>query len=182
MSTELSEGLILDLIQSKEEFPISLDEAWEWLGYAQKSNALRLLKSRFEEGLDFSSVCVKNASAGRPSDQYWITTDCLKCLGMMAATEKGNEIRRYFLICERALLERSNATPPVALPTGQKLKRLEYVFAETEAFLNALSDSFLLKKNMTAWHVVSASLFNLSELRREICSMIPGLAPSSSSD
>lgn len=104
------------LIDSSKQFPISLDDAWIWLGYAEKRNALDTLKSYFEEGFDFSgsnrktpqsngsefsSSSTKTSKGGRPSDSYFLTVNCFKELGMLAKTAKGKEIRKYFLECER---------------------------------------------------------------------------------
>lgn len=44
---------------------------------------------------------MKTSSGGRPSRLYMLTIDCFKEMGMLAKTEKGKEIRRYFLECEK---------------------------------------------------------------------------------
>jgi phage anti-repressor protein len=182
MSTELSEGLIFDLIRSKEQFPIDLDDAWQWLGYAEKRNALKVLRSRFYEGLDFSPSSAKSPQGGRPSDQYWITVDCFKCLGMLATTERGNEIRQYFLKCERLLVKRVENIVPPSLPMDQSLEHLAYLFSETDALVETLSDSLAFKDSMAGWHVLRMVLFNLSEIQRRTCVIVPDLAPFSYPD
>lgn len=103
MTIELSESLVLALVESDEQFPVDLDDAWQWIGYSEKRKSLNRLKNNFVEGEDFLSIRTKNPDRGRPSDQYLLTTDCFKCLSMMAGTEKGKEVRRYFLDCERTL-------------------------------------------------------------------------------
>lgn len=40
---------------------------------------------------------------GRSSDLYGLSINCFKELGMMAGTEKGREVRRYFIDCEQML-------------------------------------------------------------------------------
>jgi phage anti-repressor protein len=107
MTIELSEALVLALVESDEQFPVDFDDAWQWIGYRRKDFALKKLKNNFVEGEDFSAIRRETLWGGRPSDQYLLTTDCFKCLSMMAGTEKGKEVRRYFLDCERALKAKS---------------------------------------------------------------------------
>ena len=104
---EFSESLALALLESTEDFPVGFDDAWQWIGYATKQKAKNKLLNNFEEGLDFSlTQTVKVQKEGkrrvsRPYEQIALTTDCFKSFGMMAGTQKGREIRRYFLECER---------------------------------------------------------------------------------
>ena len=98
---DFSIELAKNFLKSDEQFPIELDLAWQWLGYAQKQNALNMLKSYFEEDLDFSCLSMKSPTGGRPSHSYRLTVDCFKELGMLAKTEQGKLVRRYFLECER---------------------------------------------------------------------------------
>ena len=98
---DFSIELAKTFLESDERFPIELDSAWEWLGYAQKQNALNTLKSYFEENLDFSCLSMKSPTGGRPSHSYLLTVNCFKELGMLAKTEQGKRVRQYFLECER---------------------------------------------------------------------------------
>lgn len=107
MTIELSESLVFALVESDEQFPVDLDDAWQWIGYSEKRKSLNRLKNNFVDGEDFLSIRSKTPQGGRPSDQYLLTTDCFKCLSMMAGTEKGKEVRRYFLDCERTLKAKS---------------------------------------------------------------------------
>lgn len=93
--------LAQELLDSSDAFPVPLDRAWTWLGYSRKDKAVDTLKSYFEEGVDFSTDRGKSPTGGRPSDSYHLTTNCLKEFGMIAKTEKGKLIRKYFLECER---------------------------------------------------------------------------------
>lgn len=115
---DFSIELAQDLLDSSEEFPVSLDDAWVWLGYAEKRNALDTLKSYFEENLDFSSSNPKSPTGGRPSHSYCLTVDCFKQLGMLARTSQGKSVRSYFLKCERIAKQ---AIAPAAQPEPAKL-------------------------------------------------------------
>ena len=104
---DFSHDLALALTQSTNEFPVDFDDAWQWIGYATKQKAKNKLFNNFEKGLDYTlTQMVKRVKGNRGGgstryEHITLTTDCFKSLGMMAGTEKGKEIRRYFLECER---------------------------------------------------------------------------------
>lgn len=93
----------LSLLSSDDEYPVDFDVAWRWIGYKAKRNAKEVLLNNFTEGLDFLRLSAKSPTGGRPSESISLTIDAFKQLGMMAGTEKGKEIRRYFLTCEKHL-------------------------------------------------------------------------------
>jgi len=93
--------LAQDFIASEDKFPIDFDDAWQWLGYSRKERAFNKLKKSFEEGTDFYTKYCKTPTGGRPSVSVFITIDCFKSLGMMAGTEQGKLVRKYFLECEK---------------------------------------------------------------------------------
>lgn len=94
-----SQDLAQQLVESLDNFPVDFDLAWKWLGYANKASAIRKLKS-FTSGRDFNKVVEK--TTGRDLQRFWLAVDCFKMLGMLAQTEQGNQVREYFLECERA--------------------------------------------------------------------------------
>jgi phage anti-repressor protein len=102
---EISTDLVFGLYKSQEEFPVDFDIAWQWLGFTQKNNAKRsLLDCGFEEGVD---LLIKEQSTesqfGTPEEQIQLTVDCFKMWSMMVGTERGKEVRLYFLQCEKQL-------------------------------------------------------------------------------
>lgn len=101
----ISKTVILEYLNSREEFPIDFDDAWKWIGYSTKQKGLQTLKSNFEEGIDFLTKGLKSSQGGRRSEHIVLTIDCCKSLAMMAGTPKGREVRKYFLECERRLKE-----------------------------------------------------------------------------
>ena len=99
---EFSQELAVSLYESAEEFPISFEECWQWLGYSRKDTALDTLKSYFVLGVDFTLRQKGEwTQAGRSSDLYGLTIDCFKQLAMLSKTEKGRQVRLYFLECEK---------------------------------------------------------------------------------
>ena len=106
---EFSHDLALRLVRSQEQFPVAFEDAWQWLGYSSKQAAKKKLLRNFETDLDFNIIQVdrvQNEGRRRVSrlvKQIKLTIDCFKSLGMMAGTDKGKEIRRYFLECERTV-------------------------------------------------------------------------------
>ena len=56
-------------------------------------------KYSFIEGKDFTSVLTES-TGGRPKLDYVVTLDMGKELAMVAPTEQGSEVRKYFLKCE----------------------------------------------------------------------------------
>ena len=95
------------LYQSNDEFPVNFEDAWQWLGYSSKQSAKKKLLRNFEKGIDYlskwMSVAHSNGLTASRTEEIHLTIDCLKSLGMMAGTEQGRIIRKYFLECERTL-------------------------------------------------------------------------------
>jgi hypothetical protein len=70
---------VLELKQSGEEFPVSLDGVWP-LVYGRKEEATRALKLDFIQEVDYQ-VLRKNAenlSGGRPVENYYLSVPCLE--------------------------------------------------------------------------------------------------------
>ena len=102
--------IIFSLIQSDKEFPIDFDDAWGWIGYKYKKNAKESLINNFELGVDyineeFLPQKVKTKIIGRSSEKFYITVDCFKSFCLMAGTNRGKQVRKYFINCEKTLRE-----------------------------------------------------------------------------
>ena len=102
------------IVESEEDFPVDFDDAWVWIGYSKKDKALDALFSIFEEGLDFTRNGGKSKEGpGRPMDSYFLTKDCLKEFCMLARTDKGKEVRKYFIDCEKRYLSAMKSSSAV---------------------------------------------------------------------
>jgi phage anti-repressor protein len=117
ITPKLTENIVFDLVNSVDEFPVDFDLAYKWLEFTRKDNAKRsLIECGFIEGVDFCNLLPneeveiskpKTASditkkAGVKQD-IRLTNECFKTWGMMVATQKGKEVREYFLQCERKM-------------------------------------------------------------------------------
>ncbi|MEH1793741.1 hypothetical protein [Nostoc sp.] len=147
--------LALSLYQSNNPFPIDLDIAWQWLGYGKKQTAKDTLKNNFEEGLDFSRTGIKS-SGGRPSEVLMLSIDCFKMLGMIAGTEQGKAIRKYFLECERIA---KAATKPVNSLTLIDTSKLDALTTK-ESKLQEMQSTCI------QYSVVMVHVFDLSYIYR----------------
>jgi phage anti-repressor protein len=106
---DLSDDLIFGFIKSKDQFPVNFNDAWQWAGYNDKWTAKRsLLNAGFLDGTDFRFFrnSAEKSGRGRPSEEILLTVDCFKSFAMMAGTERGKEVRAYFLRCEAELKRR----------------------------------------------------------------------------
>lgn len=101
--SEFTLSTALSISTSSEDFPVNFDAAWRWIGYKAKRNAKEVLMNNFEEGVDFLRLTTKSPTGGRPSESIMLTKNTFKELSMIAGTDKGKEIRRYFLNCEKQL-------------------------------------------------------------------------------
>ena len=70
---------VLELDKQNKEFSVNLDDVWQ-LAYERKDNAVRGLKANFIENVDFIVIRnnAENSSAGRPTDDYYLTSACLE--------------------------------------------------------------------------------------------------------
>ncbi len=74
----------------------------DWIKYG-------IARYDFIENQDF--IIVSQRSGGRPSKEYHLTLGMAKELSMMKRRDKGNQARRYFIDCEKALYTGSYGIP-----------------------------------------------------------------------
>ena len=81
--------------------------------------------SQFVKGEDFEEVFnnpVKN-SVGRPRKDYAISIELAKHIAMMENTERGKQVRQYFIECEKALKGlRGPTIPAIPQTLGEALR------------------------------------------------------------
>jgi phage anti-repressor protein/phage antirepressor YoqD-like protein len=112
------EQLIKLQTNSKGQKLVSARELYDFLGY-DKSQWARWYKRNIEDN-DFAIEMVDyegfdRMTNGNVTKDFAITIDFAKKLAMLARTEKGEEARNYFLMCEKKLKEEKQ----IALPNFQ---------------------------------------------------------------
>ena len=112
----------------------------------------RMFEYGFEEGKDFLPI-LEESNGGRPSTDYALTLDTAKEIAMIQRSEKGKLARKYFIECEKQLLEISK---PKELPANylEALKALvkseeEKVLIQQKAEKAERTVSILMHVNKT---------------------------------
>jgi phage anti-repressor protein len=97
----------LYLNYNKDDFVISLDNIWEWLGFNQKEAIKRVLVKNFIENKDYSfrrsAESKREGRGGSTKEIILLTVKCFKLLCIKAGTKKANEIHEYFIKLEELL-------------------------------------------------------------------------------
>ena len=94
------------------DHPINLEHVFNMIGFANKGNAMKTIKSNFTEGEDYKTVFfrieknpnIKNLG-GRPREKIMLNVDTFKNLCMLAKTDRGKSIRRYYVKLENVYNE-----------------------------------------------------------------------------
>ena len=104
----------------------------KWLGR-------RIEESMLEEGVDFCPILSKS-TGGRPSTEYVLSIDAAKHVAMLERTEKGKQVRQYFIEIEKRA-KQQNANPEsaaieLARAVLEQSKQLDYLKQRDELFGN----------------------------------------------
>jgi phage anti-repressor protein len=90
-----------------EDYPINLENVYKMIGFANKGNAMKTIKSNFILDEDYKIVIFrteKNLNSkdlgGRPIETVMLNIDTFKNLCMIAKTENGKKIRKYYVKLE----------------------------------------------------------------------------------
>jgi len=85
------------------DFPVDLDHVYKQMGFANKGNAMKTIKSNFTKDEDYKiSLEPKEKSSwgGSGSDKITLNIDTYKTLCMLVKTTQGKEIRKYYVKLE----------------------------------------------------------------------------------
>jgi phage anti-repressor protein len=85
------------------DFPINLENVFKMIGFASKGNAMKTIKSNFTLDEDYKLLIIpreKKQNAGRSEHEIMLNVDTFKNLCMISKTDKGKEIRKYYVKLE----------------------------------------------------------------------------------
>ena len=109
----------------------------------------RIADYGFQQNEDY--IIVTERTSGRPRKEYHITLDMGKELGMVERNERGRQIRKYFIECER----RATQPKQIALPEPEKT----YTVTLTEYELQTVAWAcFAFRRNNNLLHELYSPL------------------------
>lgn len=86
------------------DYPINLDHVFKMIGFANKGNAMKTIKSNFTIEEDYKIALFhtekRKNEGGFNKEDIMLNVDTFKSLCMIAKTEKGKEIRKYYIKLE----------------------------------------------------------------------------------
>lgn len=94
---------------SKDDYVIELDNIWKWMGFSQKVNAKKLLMKHFTKNVDYKVLLCqeqkRSGPGGQNKENILLKIDVFKMMCILSQTEKGKNIREYFVHLEDLLHE-----------------------------------------------------------------------------
>lgn len=92
---------------STTDYPINLENVFKMIGFANKGNAMKTIKSNFIKDEDYKTFfpnkkqkTTDETRGGHNKEDIMLNIDTFKNLCMIAKTNKGKEIRRYYVKLE----------------------------------------------------------------------------------
>ena len=92
------------------DYPINLDHVFKMIGFANKGNAMKTIKSNFVENEDYKKLLFRTekqvvngrdlGGAGMNQETVMLNVDTFKNLCMIAKTDQGKKIRKYYVKLE----------------------------------------------------------------------------------
>lgn len=103
-------------------YVVDLDDIWEWLGFSRRENAMRLFLKKFEKNVDYSDESLNYGK--KQQHKILMNVSTFKDFCMLAETERGKQIRKYYTKMEQILfkfIEEENKS---------RIKEIEYQTAK----------------------------------------------------
>lgn len=163
----IAKEVIISQLESQEIFPVVLSEVWEWLGYSRKDAAIRAFELlELVEGEDFeiSHNKVENSKRGRPVQEVRMTIDVFKGWAMSAQTEKGKEVRRYYLKVEKEWRALRSAVPQISIEQVEAFQFQKDVFSPWIQSHPAAGEIFLGWQGISSVQPIEPSSVHLPSL------------------
>jgi len=83
-----------------EDYPINLEDVFKMIGFANKGNAKRTLENNFTKDEDYKTTFLPSEKGQIAREEIMLNIDTFKNLCMIAKTDKGKEIRKYYVKLE----------------------------------------------------------------------------------
>ena len=124
----------------------------------------RIASFGFVEGQDY--VIMENVfrpnldetSGGRPAKEYFLTIDMAKELSMVERNDKGKQARRYFIECERRMMDGTPAPMTREQLLARAVLESQEVIAEKDAVIGRLTaDNAELQEDSEALHKIAVA-------------------------
>ncbi|MEH1902507.1 MAG: hypothetical protein V7L04_14080 [Nostoc sp.] len=131
------------LYYSTEKYPVDFEVAWKVLGYSRKDSAKRKLTSYFTQDTDYRiHIAVESAPDGGLThrEDIYLTVECFKEMGMLAKSEVGKQIRKYFLTCEALAKQSVKAIPRLQQQIQQLQQSFDRLQSQVQKILPPSSD------------------------------------------
>lgn len=124
----------LEAEKNGNPFPVDFELAWQMAGYSTKANAKAKGLAKLEKDIDFSSKGMKSSQGGRSIELIGLSCDGFKHFCLMARTERGRQIRQYFIEAEKALKRSIPICQSLAIENEQLKKASKAVIQERKPF------------------------------------------------
>jgi phage anti-repressor protein len=122
---------ILFQLESEEQFPVDFDIYWKWLEFSSKGNAKRaferagfILEQDFHHIIPKENVVKRAQGGGSQFEKLMLTIDCAKSFAMMARTEKGREVRMWYLELEKEWRSGKMEISQLGLEVSQEFSKI----------------------------------------------------------
>jgi phage anti-repressor protein len=125
-------------------FIVNLEDVYPWIGFSRKDVAKRVLLKNLTKSVDYKITQeINHDKGGKYPEQVLLTVDAFKRFCMIAGTEKGKEVQKYYLKLEkifhrynRMRLQESNDQIKQLKNTVEQVKD-EAMITKHETLINA---------------------------------------------
>ncbi|WP_312374277.1 antA/AntB antirepressor family protein [Stutzerimonas nitrititolerans] len=174
MTTQELVRVFVGEMQGEQVQLVNARELHDFLGVSTRVDvwfARRVEEYGFREGEDYRPI-LSNRSDGLPGRQrmdWHITLDMAKEMAMVERTEKGREIRRYFIDCEKRA-----HTPASSLVTAETYRQIAFEGRRIRVLMRDGQPWFAAAHVASALGLRSSDRITRSALPHELCQTLRG--------
>ena len=135
-----------------DDYPINLENVYRMLGFANKGNAMKTIKSNFTKDEDYKTSFIpkeKSSWGGSGIDEIMLNVDTFKNLAMIVKTPQGTEIRKYYIKMEnihnKVIKMEFNEQKLIQETTSKLLKEKEQLLKNKELQIIEMSRKKITK-------------------------------------